>query len=196
MSLYVFAAITIASFLIQLMSVFIVFKKVDSTTNGRYRFFQAQFLLTWSVFFWVLFGESAPEAHPVMWGSSAVIVGALGLFFYCGSLIRKNKLSIVFSEDSPEFHISKGPYSYVRHPFYTSYIFTYVAVAVGMNNVFFSLMAGSMFLTYFFAAKYEEKKFESSTLREYYSQYKATTGMFFPKIIKSHTESGQTKKAA
>ncbi|MNT62496.1 hypothetical protein D3C72_2002210 [compost metagenome] len=131
-----------------------------------------------------------------MWGSSAVIVGSLGLFFYCSSLIRKNKLSIVFSGDSPEFHISKGPYSYVRHPFYTSYIFTYVAVAVSLNNVFFSLMACSMFLTYFFAARYEEKKFEGSKFGESYTRYRANTGMFIPRLIKTPTLPGQNKKAA
>jgi Isoprenylcysteine carboxyl methyltransferase (ICMT) family. len=194
MSLYVFAGVTIASFLIQLLSVFVVFKKVDSTGNGRYRFFQVQFLATWGTFFWALF-SATPEAHPVMWGSAAVVVACLGLFFYCSTLIRKNKLSIVFSEDSPEFHISKGPYSFVRHPFYTSYIFTYVAVAVGLNNVVFSLMAGSMFVTYFFAARYEEKKFEASKLGASYTNYKASTGMFIPKVRRAGGAAA-SKKAA
>lgn len=174
-----FAVLAAVTCLTQLLSVFIVFKKVESTDNKRYRFFQAQFLITWGSFFYFYFTQEKPEAQYIA-VSSAIIIACLGLFFYCSSLIRQNKLSIVFSEDSPQFHISKGPYSYIRHPFYSSYIFTYVALALVIQNWIFSALCLSMFCTYFLAARYEEKKFLSSNLKDSYANYMRTTGMFFP----------------
>lgn len=179
MDFYLFAALAAGTCLIQLMSIFVVFKKVESTTNGYYRFFQVQFWVAWISFFYFYFNQ-APPATPYLAISAAVIIAGLGLFFYCSSIIRKSKLTIVFSKDSPEFHISKGPYSYVRHPFYTSYIGTYAALALVNQNWIFSAVCASMFCTYYFAARFEEKKFLESNFKESYANYIRTTGMFFP----------------
>ncbi|MNL67737.1 hypothetical protein D3C87_1923580 [compost metagenome] len=43
-------------------------------------------------------------------------------------------------------------------------------------------MAGSMFVTYYLAARYEENKFLNSNLKESYRAYMDKTGMFFPKL--------------
>lgn len=179
MEFYLFAALAAGTCFIQLMSIFIVFKKVESTTNGYYRFFQFQFWAAWGSFFYFYFTQEKP-ATLYLGISSVVIVLGLGLFFYCSSLIRRSKLTIVFSKDSPEFHISKGPYSYVRHPFYTSYIATYAALALVNQNWIFSAICASMFCTYYIAARFEEKKFLSSNLKDAYANYIRTTGMFFP----------------
>lgn len=174
-----FAALAAGTCLIQLMSIFVVFKKVESTTNGYYRFFQFQFWAAWISFFYFYFNQEKP-ATTYLAISSAIIVAGLCLFFYCSSLIRKNKLTIVFSKDSPEFHISKGPYSYVRHPFYSSYIATYAALALVNQNWIFTAICASMFCTYYVAARFEEKKFLNSSLKDSYANYIRTTGMFFP----------------
>src|SRR5882724_7603629 len=56
-------------------------------------------------------------------------VGALGL--YCVSLVlfwssirvnRAKPLSAVFSKDHPEHLITRGPYRFIRNPFYSSYL--------------------------------------------------------------------------
>lgn len=183
MGFSVFAALSGFSFLVQLLSVFVVFKKVESTENTRYRIFQLQFLVTWGYFFFVFYGTGkvTPELY---WISSAIVVACLTLFFYCSAIIRKNKLSIVFSADSPEFHISRGPYAIVRHPFYTSYIATYGALALVAQDILMSVLCIGIFLTYFFAARFEEKKFLDSNLKESYRKYQTQTGMFFPRIAK------------
>jgi protein-S-isoprenylcysteine O-methyltransferase Ste14 len=174
-----FAALAAGTCFIQLMSIFFVFKKVESTTNPFYRFFQFQFWAVWITFFYFYFNQEKP-ATVFLATSSVIIVAGLGLFFYCSSLIRQRKLTIVFSKDSPEFHLSKGPYAYVRHPFYTSYIGTYAALALVNQNWICSALSCSMFLTYFFAARYEEKKFLNSNFKDSYASYMQTTGMFFP----------------
>lgn len=180
--MHVFGTLATLTCLIQFLSVFFVFKKVESTGNTRYRIFQVQFLSTWGYFFTLLYREGVPGEPIVAGVASMMILACMSLFFHCSSLIRKNKLSIVFSEDSPQFHISKGPYSYVRHPFYTSYIFTYVAVAMVMQSWVLTAMASAMFVTYYLAARYEESKFLNSNLKESYRAYMDKTGMFFPKL--------------
>jgi protein-S-isoprenylcysteine O-methyltransferase Ste14 len=179
-----FAALAACTCLTQLMSIFFVFKKVESTTNIYYRFFQFQFWAVWIAFFYFYFTQEKP-AMQLLAISSAIIIAGLGLFLYCSSLIRQSKLTIVFSKDSPEFHITKGPYSYVRHPFYTSYIGTYAALALVNQSWIFSAFSASMFFTYYFAARFEEKKFLSSNLKDSYANYMRTTGMFFPLPFKN-----------
>jgi protein-S-isoprenylcysteine O-methyltransferase Ste14 len=41
-----------------------------------------------------------------------------------------------------------------------------------------------MFFTYYFAARFEEKKFLESDLKNSYQKYQTQTGMFFPRIVK------------
>lgn len=183
MAYYFFAAISGFSFLVQLLSVFVVFKKVESTENARYRFFQSQFLVTWGYFFYVFYSHEAKHDE-VYWIASSLVLACLVLFFYCSAIIRSNKLSIVFSADSPEFHISRGPYAFVRHPFYTSYILTYAALAFVAQDVLLTVLCLGMFLTYYSAARYEEKKFLASNLKNSYQNYQIQTGMFFPRIVK------------
>lgn len=183
MAFYTFAAISGLSFLVQLLSVFVVFKKVESTDNSRYRFFQAQFLVTWGYFFYVFYSRD-PKSAGVYWLASFIVLTCLTLFFYCSSLIRKNKLSIVFSADSPEFHMNRGPYAIVRHPFYTSYILTYAALALAGQEPLLIVLCLGMFFTYYFAARFEEKKFLESDLKNSYQKYQTQTGMFFPRIVK------------
>lgn len=183
MAFYTFAAISGFTFLVQLLSVFIVFKKVESTENSRYRFFKIQFLVTWGYFFYVFYSREA-IGDPLYWIASSVVLACLVLFFYCSAIIRSNKLSIVFSADSPEFHISRGPYAVVRHPFYTSYILTYGALALVAQDILLTVLCLGMFITYYSAARYEEKKFLNSNLKSSYQKYQTQTGMFFPRIAK------------
>ncbi len=183
MAYYVFAAISGLSFLVQLLSVFVVFRKVESTENSRYRFFQAQFLVTWGYFFYVFYSRE-PKASLIYGIASILVVACLVLFFYCSSIIRRNKLSIVFSADSPEFHISRGPYAIVRHPFYTSYILTYSSLALVGMDILLAILCLGMFFTYYYAARFEEKKFLDSNLKSSYQKYQIQTGMFFPRLVK------------
>lgn len=183
MAMHLFLLLSLVSFLSQGLSVFFVFKKVGR--HGlHYRLFQLQFLGTWALFFYFSM-KNIDAPNTLAWPASALLGACLILFFHTASLIRKNKLSIVFSEDSPEFHLARGPYQFVRHPFYTSYIFSYLALALVAQQGLVTLACASMLATYYTAARFEERKFLSSKLRPSYEAYMRTTGMFLPKILKT-----------
>jgi protein-S-isoprenylcysteine O-methyltransferase Ste14 len=195
MAATVFISMATLSFVLQILSVFVVFKKVESTKSLRYSLFQAQFLATWACFFYV-YAKIDFSSDLSYWLASAMIAGCLTLFFQCSSLIRKNKLSIVFSKDSPIFHISKGPYSYIRHPFYASYIFTYVSLTIATQHWLVAATTLGMFLNYYQAARLEEKKFSDSNLSAAYAAYKKTAGMFYPKFSLTRNQAHADHDAA
>ncbi|MCB0413733.1 MAG: hypothetical protein KDD50_05335, partial [Bdellovibrionales bacterium] len=47
---------------------------------------------------------------------------------------KKNKLSLAFSKDLPEMIYKTGPYSFLRHPFYFSYLLCYTSVSLLLLN--------------------------------------------------------------
>lgn len=74
-----------------------------------------------------------------------------------------------------------GPYRYIRHPFYTSYILFWLGCAVATLHplmILFLLAVSAMNVT---AAFREERSFETSPLAGEYVNYRKTAGMLWPK---------------
>ena len=112
-----------------------------------------------------------------------LFIGSITLYWTTIYVNRKNKLSLAYMDDRPSFLVKEGPYRLVRHPFYLSYILTWMAVPVVMFEPWLFITTLIMSLTYLGAAFKEEKKFAVSELANEYSNYKKTTGMIFPKLI-------------
>jgi protein-S-isoprenylcysteine O-methyltransferase Ste14 len=82
---------------------------------------------------------------------------------------------------TPEL-VTTGPYRFIRHPFYTSYILVWVAgyVATGRWPLIFS--ACVMVFVYDRSARQEEKGFDRSPLAARYRSYKERTGRYLPAL--------------
>ena len=96
--------------------------------------------------------------------------------------------SYAFSHDLPQFLVTSGPYSYIRNPFYASYLLAYVAAAIlfpGIATLGVLMMMGILLTK---AARYEERKFQSSALADEYKVYKQRTGRFIPETLSSIVE--------
>src|SRR5262245_37311552 len=52
-------------------------------------------------------------------------VGSLALFEWTRQSVRGKFFSYIYSNDTPEFLWTSGPYAYIRNPFYTSYLLSY-----------------------------------------------------------------------
>jgi protein-S-isoprenylcysteine O-methyltransferase Ste14 len=80
----------------------------------------------------------------------------------------------------------RGPYRFVRHPFYLSYILCWcgasVYVAEGWQAFPALIIALTMAWMYYRTACAEESDLLSSAMGVRYGDYKARTGMFFPKL--------------
>ena len=140
---------------------------------------------------------------PIDTGSAIVAISVYvlaGILFL--SAVRANRnwpLTVAFTNDVPGHLITTGPYRYVRHPFYSSYCFTWIAGAVATHSSVLFVTFAFMCLMYAWAARFEEGKFISSELAAEYVQYRIRTGMFLPKVQSLYdqlrTQSGQRSGA-
>src|SRR5215510_7559526 len=93
---------------------------------------------------------------------------SLALFEWARHTIRGKFFSYAFCRDIPQFLLTTGPYAYVRNPFYSSYLLAYVGAAIlfpGVATLFVVVMMGLLLAR---AARYEESKFQKSTLAAEY----------------------------
>src|SRR5262249_5572022 len=106
---------------------------------------------------------------------------AIWLFTWAAKTCRTAPLSLAFSRDEPEFIQRRGPYHYVRHPFYSSYIAAFIAGLVASGSIMVGLVVVPTVLIYVMAARYEERKFRNSSLAGDYLNYCREVGMFVPR---------------
>lgn len=107
---------------------------------------------------------------------------SLALFEWARRTVRGKFFSYVFSHDTPQFLLTTGPYAYVRNPFYVSYLLAYIGAAIlfpGIATLGVLIMMGILLVK---AARFEEGKFQHSSLAAEYESYRRQTGMFIPRL--------------
>jgi protein-S-isoprenylcysteine O-methyltransferase Ste14 len=168
-----------------LWSVFGVFRHVPEQSRIDYRLLQIFNVAMWTVSLWQFQEKDhAPFAALLV---SEVLFGAL--FWWTVATIRRRPFSLAFSHDIPEFHVTGGPYRWIRHPFYTSYLGCYLSVAVVIQSPPTWLCALLVVAIYWRAARMEEAKFSRSSFAESYDSYRRRSGMFFPVTLTGYRPS-------
>jgi len=112
--------------------------------------------------------------------AALLYVASLALFW---STIRANRaipLSAAFLDDLPVHLNDRGPYRYIRHPFYTSYLLAWLAGVVAVRSLWLAPTAIVMLAIYWKASQTEENKFARSNLAASYAAYRARAGRFLP----------------
>lgn len=116
------------------------------------------------------------------------LAGALGLFEWARRTVRGQFFSYIFSDDSPTFLCTAGPFASVRHPFYASYLLAMGSTAAMMPTLLRGLVVLAMAIYFLAAAIHEERKFAASGIAADYEAYKHRTGRFLPKLRSSQAE--------
>ena len=121
-------------------------------------------------------------------GSTQLAI-ALGLFIVATMLFgwtlrasRSARLKLIFDPDSPQYILRAGPYRYVRHPFYASYILFWLGCAVATIhpvNIAYVLALVPLLIL---AAREEEKGFDRSPHAADYAAYRRSAGLFWPRL--------------
>jgi protein-S-isoprenylcysteine O-methyltransferase Ste14 len=85
--------------------------------------------------------------------------------------------------DAPQELVTWGPYTVVRHPFYTSFILALLAAAIAFPHplTLVCLLYGTASLT--LTAIREERRLSSSVFAAEYTRYMNNSGRFFPRIL-------------
>lgn len=116
-------------------------------------------------------------------GAVVMLATSLLLFWWAARSFGENKPSIAFSPGAPLDLVIDGPYRFIRHPFYSSYMMFWLAFAVHSWSILALIPALIMGRIYYRAARNEEKEIMSSHLRDVYMDYSRSAGMFFPRLI-------------
>ncbi|HEX4167907.1 MAG TPA: methyltransferase [Bryobacteraceae bacterium] len=165
------------------------FVKPDGMTTGLSITLGTGFVFS-IVHFVVLF--RTPGIQP-RWAAAAaaLYLAALALFWWTFAANRRRPLSACFSKTEHLHLVQHGPYRFVRHPFYCSYLLSWLAGAVGTLNPMLFLTFFAMLTLYWTAARNEEGKFAASALAKEYSVYRSSTGRFVPRPVRflSHRRS-------
>jgi protein-S-isoprenylcysteine O-methyltransferase Ste14 len=125
----------------------------------------------------------APLNRPYTVAGLAGLAVSLALFEWARHSIRGRTFTVFFTDDTPQFLWTEGPYAYVRNPFYTSYLLAYASIAVALQSFAAAALLAGMTVFYHLAALREEHKFARSALAADFAAYKRRTGRFLPRII-------------
>ena len=139
----------------------------------------------------VVFGLLALMAIVVVYAQPPVaqLVGilliwlALLLFWLTVRETRQAQLRAVFTKEMPGSLVQTGPYAYVRHPFYTSYLTYWLGLAFASWSILGAVLFVVTFSIYWRAAGAEEAKFLSTDMAETYREFAATRSRFFPPFL-------------
>jgi protein-S-isoprenylcysteine O-methyltransferase Ste14 len=104
------------------------------------------------------------------------------LFWWAITANRLRPLAACFSEARLSHITQSGPYRFIRHPFYTSYMLAVIAGLATGASVVTAPPAVILLGMYISAARGEEILFAGSELAEAYADYKDRTGMFIPSV--------------
>lgn len=134
-----------------------------------------------AVFAWRLWRK--PQ-EPLLLAVALVMLGVAALLFiWTLRTTWSARLKLIFDRDDPQSILSHGPYRWIRHPFYASYIVFYCGCAVATLhpvNIAFAVLVTAILA---FAAREEERGFAQSDAAEGYAAYRRTAGLFWPRLF-------------
>lgn len=133
----------------------------------------------------VVFQAWSASLHAASVGVGLVMhLAALTLFLRAVRATRRQRLTLAFDDDRPTFLVATGPYRFVRHPFYTSYIIFWAGCALVLRDPYVFALFVTILILYCISARGEEAKFASSDLRDAYQDYRRHAGFLWPKRMR------------
>jgi protein-S-isoprenylcysteine O-methyltransferase Ste14 len=118
-----------------------------------------------------------------LWSAVGVALQSISVFIFgwCIGTSGRRNLSLAFGDSRSAKLLTEGPYSVVRHPFYTSYIIFWIGGIAVACSVFTIAAALVMIGIYFDAARREDKVL-AKRFEDEFIQWRGNTGAFFPKL--------------
>jgi protein-S-isoprenylcysteine O-methyltransferase Ste14 len=107
---------------------------------------------------------------------------SLSLFWWSVQANKKMRLPIAFSKVTPASLNTSGPYHFVRHPFYLSYMLAWIAGPLASGQWWLLISTIVLCFFYWYAASQEEESFIEGALSAEYLLYRSRAGMFIPRF--------------
>jgi protein-S-isoprenylcysteine O-methyltransferase Ste14 len=113
---------------------------------------------------------------------AAVTLSCLSIFLI-GFTMGTNRVPLALwhqENDAPKNIVTWGPYQWVRHPFYSSFILSFLAAVIAFPSISTIGVLIYSIVTLTLTAKREEGRLSRSQFGEEYKAYMKKTGRFFP----------------
>jgi protein-S-isoprenylcysteine O-methyltransferase Ste14 len=117
---------------------------------------------------------------PAALGGAILAMGAVILYEWTRRTVVDRNFYVGLAGEVPPALCDVGPYRYVRHPFYLSYMVAFVAVAVAFPSLVVSGVCLLNVALFVYMAFDDERVLLASPLGTAYGQYKMRVGMFLP----------------
>jgi len=108
--------------------------------------------------------------------STIIFVGTFLQLFYIANV----RLGFTSTKDEHKFLITNGMFGLCRHPFYTSYILSYMAGFIYSPSIILWLQTCFMAIFYWNSMISEEEKYMESNMKDEYKVYKTKVGRLTP----------------
>ena len=118
---------------------------------------------------------------PRLAAGSLLILAAQALFWAAARAHGSDRPSAAFATGPPPSLTCRGPYRWVRHPFYVAYVLAFAAAATFSWRWLHWLIPLWMLMLYSLAAFQEERAILASPLSAAYQDYRSRVGMFLPR---------------
>lgn len=122
------------------------------------------------------------QPFPAWLAGIALMAYAWWLFWRTIFASRDGGLRLAFDVAGPRSLVVAGPYRYVRHPFYVSYVIFWAGWTLALWNWVAVLPFLIVVAVYVTAARAEERKFATTGMAADYAAYRERTGFFWPRL--------------
>ena len=134
-------------------------------------------LATMAVFIWSVC--TMPLSR--LWPAAPILSAAsLASFVWTVRATRGARFAVAFTATKPSALVVSGPFRYVRHPFYASYIIFWFATCFATTSSAYWAGPAILLTCYVVAARREECLMSHGDLGAEYASYASRTCMFFP----------------
>ena len=154
------------------------FHSAGSVPRGM-RFIEAVSVVTMAVFAWLVFVRPLSTLWPAV---PVLCLLSWVLFIWAVRTTRNARFALAFSGTHPPAVLMSGPYRYVRHPFYTSYLVFWFSTCIATTSSLPWIGLLLLLICYVIAAREEEHIMSRGRLGTEYADYAARTGMFLPRF--------------
>ncbi|MCQ8278079.1 isoprenylcysteine carboxylmethyltransferase family protein [Acetobacteraceae bacterium KSS8] len=125
--------------------------------------------------------RDAPPRVGEMIATFLLMLTSASLFWWAIAATREKRLHLAHSGYGSDYVQFVGPYRWIRHPFYTSYIVFWVGTGL-LGGYRQWLPVIIIIVWYICLARSEEKQFAASPLSADYEAYRRRTGMVLPRL--------------
>lgn len=145
---------------------------------------QGSFIFGGTCTVWFL-GLHQPIRLPNGIVAAVVLAMSIALYEWSRHAIWKRGFRVGWSGFVPDELCERGPYRYVRHPLYTSYLLAFLAAAIALPHPLTAAVFVVNILLVIHGARDDERAIADSPLAAAYAAYRGRAGMFWPKFRRS-----------